>query len=47
MLQEVERAKRFGFTGTELSRASEEFINSLERIYDNRTKQKNNFYVPQ
>lgn len=47
VLQEVERAKRFGFTGTELSRASEEFINSLERIYDNRTKQKNNFYVPQ
>ena len=47
VMQEVERASRFGFTGTEVSRADEEFLSQIERIYDNREKQKNSFYVPQ
>ena len=47
VMTEVRRAAEFGFTGTELSRASEEFIKSLETIYDNRDKQENSFYVPQ
>jgi len=47
VMEEVERAARFGFTGTEILRARDEFISRLERIYDNRDKQKNSFYVPQ
>lgn len=47
VMQEVERASRYGFTATEILRARDEFISSLERIYDNREKQQNNFYVQQ
>lgn len=47
VMQEVERAARFGFTATEISRASDEFISQMEKIYNNRDKQKNDFYVPQ
>lgn len=47
VMQEVERAARFGFTGTEVIRAREEFISGLEKIYDNRDKQKHDFYVQQ
>lgn len=46
-LQEVERAARFGFTGTEIIRAREDFMSGLERIYDNRDKQEHDFYVKQ
>jgi zinc protease len=38
---EVERAVRFGFTGTEAYRANEKLISGIERLYDNRTKQDN------
>ena len=47
VMQEVERAARFGFTGTEILRARDEFLSRIERIYDNRDKQQNSFYVPQ
>ena len=47
VMTEVKRAKEFGFTGSETFRANEEFINSMETIYNNRDKQKNSFYVPQ
>lgn len=47
VMQEIERAARFGFTATEISRASDEFISGIETIYNNRDKQKNSFYVPQ
>jgi len=47
VMQEVERAAQFGFTATEVSRASEEFLSSLEKIYNNRDKQRNGFYVSQ
>lgn len=46
-LQEVERAARFGFTGTEIIRAREDFMSNLERVYDNRDKQEHDFYVKQ
>ena len=44
---EVERAVRFGFTGTEAYRANEKLISGIERLYDNRTKQDNEYYVQQ
>jgi len=47
VMREVERVAQYGFTGTEISRASEEFLSSLEVIYNNRNKQENDFYVPQ
>lgn len=46
-IAEVERAVRFGFTGSEAFRAKEQLINGIERLYDNRTKQDNNYYVQQ
>ena len=46
-MQEVERATRFGFTATELVRAREEFLSAEEKTYDNRDKQRNDFFVPQ
>lgn len=47
VMQEVERAARFGLTATEVIRAREEFMSQLESIYDNRDKQKHSFYIPQ
>ena len=47
VMKEVKRVDEYGFTGTELNRVSEEFINSLETTYNNREKQRNDFYVPQ
>lgn len=46
-MKEVERARRFGFTDTEVIRARENFLSGIETIYDNRDKQLNDFYVPQ
>ena len=47
VMQELERASRFGLTGTEVFRAKEEFLSSLEKVYTNREKQKHNFYTSQ
>ena len=47
VMKEVKRVDEFGFTGSEINRASEEFMSGLETIYNNRDKQKNSFYVPQ
>ncbi len=47
VLTEVKRASQYGFTATELNRASEEFLSQIETIYNNREKQENSFYVPQ
>lgn len=47
VMEEVERASRFGFTETELIRAREEFMSGIEKIYDNREKQRHDFYVTQ
>lgn len=47
VMQEVERANRYGFTATEVLRARDEAVSAFEKIYDNRDKQKNGFYVNQ
>ncbi len=47
VMEEIERARKFGFTDTELYRAKEEFLSRMEKVYDNRTKQKNAFFVSQ
>lgn len=46
-MKEVVRARKFGITDTELFRAKQEYLSRLEKIYDNRDKQKNTFYVQQ
>lgn len=38
LLEEVERAKRFGFTQAELDRAKSQVLSNLERSYNNRDK---------
>lgn len=38
LLEEVERAKRFGFTQSELNRAKEQMLSSYEWAYNNREK---------
>lgn len=47
VMEEIERVRRFGFTGTEIARQDAEYINSIEVIYNNRDKQKNPFYASQ
>jgi zinc protease len=47
VMEEIERARRFGFTDTEIYRTREEFMSRMEKVYDNRTKQKNPFFVDQ
>lgn len=47
VMQEVLRASQFGFNASEVIRAREEFLSRLEKIYDNRDKQENSFFVPQ
>ncbi len=44
-MQEVERVRRFGFTPSELARTKEATLSSLEKIYNNRDKQKHAFYI--
>ncbi|MBO7477937.1 MAG: insulinase family protein [Salinivirgaceae bacterium] len=45
LMQEIERARRFGITGTEAFRARQEILSSVERSYDNRDKQYSSYYV--
>ena len=45
VMQEVLRAVRHGFTGSEKFRAQENLLSSVERLYQNRDKQKNETYV--
>lgn len=47
VMQEIERARRFGITDTEMLRAREEFLSQVEKVYDNRDKQKNGYYTQQ
>ncbi len=47
VMEEVERAAKFGFNASEIIRAREEFLSYMETIYNNREKQENSFYVPQ
>jgi zinc protease len=45
LLQETERAKRFGFTQTELDRAKAQILSNLERAYNNRDKTESDMLV--
>lgn len=45
VMQEVERANRFGFNATEVLRARDEQISLFEKIYENRNKRKNGTFV--
>ncbi|MDO4931001.1 MAG: insulinase family protein [Bacteroidales bacterium] len=47
VVQELERAARFGLTSTEIARAREEFMSLIEMTYENRAKQENSYYAPQ
>ncbi|MDH6250791.1 zinc protease [Chryseobacterium sp. H1D6B] len=45
LLEEVERAKRFGFTQTELDRAKSQILSNMERSYNNRDKTESSMLV--
>lgn len=45
LLEEVERAKRFGFTQTELDRAKSQILSDTERTYNNRDKTESRMLV--
>lgn len=45
LLEETERAKRFGFTQSELDRAKSQVISNLERSYNNRDKTESDMLV--
>ncbi|HBG41493.1 MAG TPA: peptidase M16 [Porphyromonadaceae bacterium] len=47
MLREVKRARDFGFTEGEYERAKANYLSKLEKQYNEREKQQNNFYVTQ
>ncbi len=47
VMEEVQRAAQFGFNASEVIRVREEFLSAMEKIYNNRDKQENSFYVPQ
>ncbi|MCQ2226585.1 MAG: insulinase family protein [Bacteroidales bacterium] len=44
-MREIERARRFGITPTEISRAKDEILSQVEKAYENRDKQKNSYYI--
>jgi zinc protease len=43
--EEIERVKKFGFTGAELERVKKSMLNSYERAYSNRDKTESSDYV--
>ncbi|KQT23983.1 peptidase M16 [Chryseobacterium sp. Leaf405] len=45
LLEETERAKRFGFTQTELDRAKAQMLSNVERTYNNRDKTESDMLV--
>lgn len=45
LLEETERAKRFGFTQTELDRAKSQIMSNMERAYNNRDKTESDMLV--
>lgn len=47
VMEEVERAMRFGFNDTEVIRQREEFLASYESAFNNREKQDHNYYTSQ
>ena len=47
VMEEIERAARFGFNASEILRAREQMLSNFETIYNNRDKQRHNFYTKQ
>ena len=47
VMEEVERARQFGFTESEIGRARDNAVSRMERLYENRNKHDNEFYVQQ
>ena len=47
MLREAKRARDYGFTETEFQRAKADWMSDLEKLYNERDKQKNSYYVQQ
>lgn len=47
LLREVKRAHQFGFTEAEYERAKASYMSNLEKLYNERNKQLNKFYVEQ
>lgn len=47
IVTEAEKVRRYGFTASELERAKANYSSSLEQIYNEREKLKNDFYVDQ
>ncbi|MBK5720528.1 insulinase family protein [Dysgonomonas sp. Marseille-P4677] len=45
LIRENERIRRFGFTDTEVERAKATFLQEYERMYNNRSKERNDRYV--
>lgn len=45
LAEEIERVKRFGFTGAELERGKKSLISSMERQYNNRDKTESDLYI--
>ena len=45
--EELLRARQYGFTATELTRAKQDMLSQTEALYNNRDKQYNHFYVQQ
>ncbi|MDO5664080.1 MAG: insulinase family protein [Bacteroidia bacterium] len=47
LMREVKRAHNFGFTEGEYERAKANYLSNLEKLYNEREKQQNKFYVQQ
>lgn len=45
VMSEVERARRFGITPTEIARAKEEMMSEVEKVYNNRDKRRSVSYA--
>lgn len=47
LLREAKRVHDFGFTPSEYERAKADWLSDIEKLYNERDKQKNNYYVQQ
>lgn len=47
LMRETRRTRDFGFTAGEYERAKADYLSNLEKLYNERDKQLNNFYVQQ
>lgn len=47
LLREAKRVHDFGFTESEYERAKADWLSNIEKLYNERDKQKNNYYVQQ